>query len=236
MRPPILSVSYSASGAAAAGEAGNVVVIVDPVDMATTCEEALANGAVAVFGAAPAGKEPPVKVDPKSIGRAAGQSVGPGGRVVIFAEPRHPAPMAERAQAVAPVIAGIEETGARVEGVHSNVGFTASELCELEGRAVVVVSHAGGVCYDAATQAGAASVLTATIIRGHGRRGWESASIGVERAINEARTLETGITYVASSPNAPEDVIGAAELARLTIEKGFLDFDMNTGYQPGPGG
>lgn len=221
---PVMNVTFSASGAVEAARSGQLVVIVDAIDMSTTAEVSLAAGAKAVIGATPLGINPPVSVDPYARGIEAGKIAGPGGKIIVFSEPRGAGRAADRRAAAGPVIGGAESTGAVIEAIYSNSGFMVAEGRDLTDRVIVIVSHAGGLTYDAAITAGAVEVMTATIVRGYGRRGWEAAAVGVDRAIERATSLSTGITYVAASANAPEDVLAAFELAKMTIGRGFLDY------------
>lgn len=223
-RMPVLSVMFSASGAAEAGRSGHVVVIVDIVHMSTTAEACLSAGATAVFGASPLGVTPPVALDPISIARKA--AAAGSGEVVVFSEPRGPNDDEARRASARHVIEAVEQAGGRVVGVYPNLGIDSPEYCDLAGKTALIVSHAGGVCYDAASTAGAAHVTTATVVRGWGRKGWEAAAHGVERAIAEANSRGAGISFVAASANAPEDVLGAFELSRLAITLGFLDYKL----------
>jgi len=68
-----LDIAYNASGAVRAAKRGDVVMVVDIIDMSTTAEAALDGGAVAVWGASPDDTSAPVAVNPAQIGYRAGQ-------------------------------------------------------------------------------------------------------------------------------------------------------------------
>jgi hypothetical protein len=214
-----LEVTFDASGAAEAGRRGRVVCVVDVVDASTTAEAALANGAPAVFGAAPAGARVPVAVDPAAVARrAAEQEAGLG--VVVAAEPRVGDPSA-REQRAGPVLEALRDAGIGWDLV-PNQGAELPGLVKLDGRVVIVVSTTGGAAFDAALAAGAPGACFATTGRVEGRTGWDVAQAGAERAVALARLAGTGLTIVAASANSADDTLAAGEIARRVIELGFL--------------
>lgn len=216
-----LEVTFDASGAAEAGRRGRVVCVVDVVDSATSAEAALAHGAVAVFGAAPAGAMPPVPVEPEGPAKRAAEAAREHGTdVVVAAEPRV-GPDQERlarAQAVTDVLAA---AGVEVQVV-PNQGAELPGVVELRGRVVVVVSTTGGTAFDAALAAGAPAVCFATTARVEGRTGWQVADLGAERAAALAEEHDAGLSIVAASANSADDCLAAWEIATRLVRGGFL--------------
>ncbi|MFA5880873.1 MAG: hypothetical protein WC834_01655 [Eubacteriales bacterium] len=216
-----VSLTVNASGAVKAAEAGDVVVIVDVIDMSTGLEAALDAGASYVFGASPDHARAPVKLCPEEIGRLAGTKAKQEGTgVIIISEPRV-GTEEERRTRSAGVIRGIEQAGAKVEAVFPNVGAETPKLGDFRGRVVVAVTDAGGVAFDAAFTAGAPAVLTGTIARTMQKRGREPAMAAAHRAIEAAAAHGANITVVAASANSLEDVLGAEYIMRAIIEEGF---------------
>lgn len=221
MRPPLLDITFNASGAAAAGGAGRVVAIVDVVDSSTSAESALRSGALEVLGAAPVGAAPPVEVDPGAIGRrAAHLAARHGTDVVVVAEPRVATEEERRARCL-PILQALRTAGVGYE-LAPNQGAELGGMVKLEGRVVVVVSAAGGTAFDAGLAAGAPAACFVTSARVEGRTGWEVLEDGTRRALGLARRHDTGLSVVASSANSADDVMGAFEVARAVIAQGFL--------------
>lgn len=219
----ILQIGYNASGAAAAALRGDVVVIVDIIDMSTTAEAVLDAGAAAVYGAAPDTAKPPVRVNPEKIGYQAGlHALRELTEVVVIAEPRWGAEEERRVKAQS-VLAGIERSGAEVAHILPNIGGEISQLAEFSGRVAVIVSDTGGVAFDAAVQHGASEVLTATIARTQAKKGFAPLNDAVERAVEAARKHHCGISLIAASANSQEDILAAEALAKKVIENGFLN-------------
>ncbi|HAA90442.1 MAG: Uncharacterized protein XD63_0249 [Thermoanaerobacterales bacterium 50_218] len=211
MRP--ITVAADASGAYEAARRGDIVLIVDVVDMGTTLEAALQAGAKLVLGAAPAGLKVPVPVNPRRIGKFAAekaQEFETG--VVVIAEPRV-ARDEERQLSAAEVLCGLREEGLRISKVYPNMGAETVKLVDFRDQVVVAVSANGGTAYDAAFNAGA-DVFTATVARTYGYTGWENAEFAVERVLKLASQKRGGITVVAASSKALEDVLAAHYLAR----------------------
>jgi hypothetical protein len=209
--------TVNASGAAAAAKNGQVVVVVDIIDMSTTCEAAIDAGALAVFGAAPDNARCPVATNPEYIGFVAGaKAVAAQTDIVIIAEPRVGSDE-ERLNSASKLIKGIEKSGAKVGAVLPNIGSETAKLIDLKGRVVVAATSTGGVAYDAAVAAGAPAVLTATVARTMYKRGLAPANAGAERAIASARQLKTGITVVAASANSLEDILASEYLVKQII-------------------
>lgn len=217
---PLVTVTAEASGAAAAASMGQVVVVVDVIDMSTTLEGALDAGAVAVLGASPQGTRAPVHVDPEAVGRLAGTlAIEKGAGIVIVSEPRVGSEDG-RLEAAAPVLRGINAAGGRVVGVVPNLGKETALLIDFSGKVVVAVTSAGGTAFDAALQAGG-TVLTGTVARTLNLKGPEPARRAARRAAALARNTGRGIAVVAASANAWEDVLGAQCIARYIYEEGF---------------
>ncbi|MEG6616296.1 hypothetical protein V6C27_07640 [Peptococcaceae bacterium 1198_IL3148] len=214
---PTVMLTVNASGAAAAAKNGQVVVVVDLIDMSTTCEAALDAGALAIFGAAPDNARCPVATNPEQIGIIAGnKAVAEQTDIVVIAEPRVGSD-AERLSSVSQLIKGIEKSGSRVGAVLPNIGSETAKLTDLRGRIVVAATGTGGVAFDAAVTAGAPAVLTATVARTMQKKGVAPANAGVERAVATARQLKTGIAVVAASANSLEDILAAEYIIKQII-------------------
>jgi hypothetical protein len=217
----VLEVAFDASGAAAAGARGRVVAVIDVVDSATTAEAALAAGATDVFGAAPHGATPPVRVRPEAVAaRAAAAARRRSTDVVVVVEPRISTDE-ERRRRARPVLEALEAEGVGYEVV-PNQGAEVSTLVKLLGRVVIIVSAAGGVAFDAALNGGAAAVCFATTARVARMSGWEVARLGASRAMELASQNGGALTIVAASANSTDDCLAAFEVARAIIDQGFL--------------
>jgi len=213
--------AVNASGAVKAAEAGNVVVIVDVIDMSTTLEAALDAGASNVFGAGPDNSRAPVKLVPEKIGRQAGlTALKENTGVVLISEPRVGTDEERRSRA-GRVIKGIEETGAVIEAVYPNIGAETAKLGDFTGKVVVAVTDTGGVAFDAAYNAGSPAVITGTIARTMKKKGAEPAKAAAKRAVEAAARTGTGICVVAASANSLEDLLAAEYIMREIIAMGF---------------
>ncbi len=219
MRVPTVNLSVNASGAAAAAARGDVVVIVDVIDMSTTLEAAIDAGALAVYGAAPDGASPPVPVDPAAVGYMAGlQAVQNNTAVVLVGEPRVGTD-SERLDNMSKTVAGLKKAGARLDAVLPNIGSETPKLHDMRDKVVVATTGTGGVAFDAAVKAGAPAVLTGTVARTMLKKGPAPARAAAKRACRKARELGgTGITVVAASGNSLEDILAAEYIARIIIE------------------
>jgi len=216
---PIVKMTVNASGAAAAGAGGDVVVIVDIIDMSTTLEAALDEGALAVFGAAPDKATPPVAVNPFKIGQLAGKlAVAKGVGVVLVGEPRVGSDK-ERLAGMSKTVAGLQQAGAVVKAVLPNLGAETVKLYELRGKVLIAATGTGGVAFDAALTAGAPAVITGTVARTRHKKGHAPARAAAQRAVDKARELGTGISVVAASGNSLEDILAAEFITRLILEK-----------------
>lgn len=218
-----LQVGYNASGAVAAARKGDVVVIVDVIDMSTTAEGVLDAGALLVLGAAPDGVNPPVSVNPEQMGYLAGRTaLKYKTEVTLIAEPRWGSEE-ERIERMQLVLTGIKRSGSPIEHILPNIGGEVSKLADFRNQVVVIVSDTGGVAFDAAFTHGASEVLTATVSRTQAKKGFEPADVGIHRAIEAAQRHQVGITFVAASSNSYEDIFAAEYLAKKAIETGFLN-------------
>jgi len=218
---PVVTVTANASGAYKAAEQGDVVVIVDVIDMSTTLEALLEAGAIKAFGACPDGVKVPVPVNPKVIGLAAGElAVKKGTGVVVVAEPRS-GTYEERKRRCLTLLEGIEEAGAPIFDILPNIGAETARFIDFEDRVVVAVTDSGGAAFDVAFNAGA-DVFTATVARTLGMKGREPARVGVQRACLCAREKGKNIAVVAASSNAVEDLLAAQYIMNLIVKEGFL--------------
>lgn len=208
-----------ASGAAHAARQGLVVVIVDVIDMSTSLEAALDEGAAAVYGAASGAAHPPVPVDPGRVGRlAGGRACALGTDVVLIAEPREGGDE-QRLAATARVRAGIAAAGASTGAILPNLGAAVAGLAPLRGRVVVAATGAGGAAFDAAVTAGAPAVLTGTIARTRHKKGLQPAEAAAARALDAAGSLSAGVAVVAASGNSLEDLLAAEYIYRSLLAK-----------------
>ncbi len=203
-----MSLATGASGAYAAARAGQVVLVVDVIDMSTTLEAALQAGALLVLGASPVPCGAPVPVDPRAVGRFAGEFARERGtEVVVVGEPRV-GEAGEREARAAAVLAGIAAAGAACSGVFPNQGAEITRLVAVRGKVVVAVTSCGGAAFDAAFTQGV-PVFTGTVARTFGRTGWENAEAALDRALAAARAEGRGLCIVAASSKALEDVLAA---------------------------
>lgn len=207
-----------ASGAVEMAKAGKVVVVVDVIDFSTTAEASLEAGALAVLGASPDKARPPVFIDPFAVGVRAGKlALANETEVVLVAEPRYGSKkdcLINSGLAVE----GVKSTGALIKEVLPNVGSSIAELGNLNQKVILGVTGTGGVAYDAALNANAVAVLTATVARTLQKRGKEPAVVGVKRAMEIAKKYNTDIAFVAASGNSMEDILGAQYLTSLALE------------------
>jgi len=216
---PAVYVTADAGGAARAACRGQVVMIVDVIDMSTVCEAVLDEGALAVYGAAPDDASPPVPVDQVRVGRLAGEhacSFNAG--VILIAEPRVGSDR-ERLSAVQKVLRGVRESGANVEAVLPNLGAETVKLADFQRRVVVVATKAGGVAFDAALTGGAPAVLTGTVARTVKKSGPACALAAARRACAAARQHQKDIAIVAASANSLEDVLAAEYIFKLILKR-----------------
>ncbi|CCO08950.1 hypothetical protein [Desulforamulus hydrothermalis] len=219
----LVTLTANASGAARAAREGQVVMVVDVIDMSTTLEAALDAGALAVLGASPDGASPPVEVRPEAVGRqAAALALAAGTGVVLVTEPRVGSDQARAANA-SRLLAGVRQGGAPVTAILPNLGAETPKLGDLAGKIVVAATGTGGVAYDAAVTAGAPAVVTGTVARTLKKKGAAPALAAARRAIAAARQHNTGICVVAASANSLEDLLAAEYIMKTIIQEGFLN-------------
>jgi hypothetical protein len=215
----ILTVTTDASGAREAAQRGQLVVVVDVIDMSTTAEAAWQAGALAVYGASPDDTASPVPGDPDWMARhAAKVAKEHKSSLVVAAEPRV-GPESLQRQVASTVFSALDEEGIEPVVV-GNLGSEVSRLVDFKGKVVLIVSATGGVAFEAASLAhprGAEGVLTATIARAGKLRGSQAAQAGVQRAIGRAD--KNGIALVAASGQSLEDVLAAQYLYELLLER-----------------
>jgi len=216
----IVTLAADVSGAYKAARAGQVVLIVDVIDMGTTLEGALQSGARLVLGASPASCKAPVPVNPRAVGiYAAREAQKHKTGIVLIAEPRVGKNEERRARA-AGVLEGILEAGAEAGGIYPNLGAETVKLADFRDQIVVAVSACGGAAYDAAFNAGA-PVVTGTVARTFGHTGWENAEAAIERALRFAEQEERGLCIIASSSKSLEDVLAAQYFFQRILARGF---------------
>jgi hypothetical protein len=222
----ILSISFNASGAAQAAKSGNLVMIIDVIDMSTSAEVALEAGAIEVFGASPDGGKTPVEVNPEKIAYFAGkEALKHNTGVIIANEPRIRVKQEriDRLSGIKQAIKGIEKSGAKLIDIIPNMGREIAELIDFKDRIFLVVSSSGGVAFDVAFNYGAPGVITGTIARTNKMKSKESARLAAKRAIEKANSLRCGICLIASSSNSMEDILAAEYISKEIINYGFLD-------------
>jgi hypothetical protein len=217
------NLAFNASGAVEAGRRGDIVVVVDVIDMSTSVEAALENGAVAVYGAAPAGCKAPVNLNPDRMGYLAGKTaIKYKTQLIVVAEPRY-GDNEERKKAAETALSGVTRSGAEVAAIVPNIGAEIVKLADFSGKVALFVSDTGGVAFDAAFNSGAPAVVTATVARTSRKKGFEPSQAGLERAMELARKHNCGITVVAASANSLEDVLAGQYLIQQLIREGFLN-------------
>jgi len=207
---------------------GDVVVIVDIIDMSTSAEVAIEAGALAIFGAAPTLCKIPVNLNPDRIGYLAGKTaLKHKTQIVVVSEPRY-GDEAERKKRAEAALMGVARSGAEVATIVPNIGTELSKVVNLANKVVLLISDTGGVAFDAAYNNGAPAVLTATVTRTTQKKGTAPAYAGIERALEAARRYNCGITINAASANSFEDVLAAQYLIQLLLNTDFLNLSLPT--------
>jgi hypothetical protein len=218
------NLAFNASGAAEGARRGDVVVIVDIIDMSTSAEVAIEQGAIAIYGAAPTGsKAPVVNLNPERMGYLAGKTALKNKtQVIVVAEPRY-GTETERRKKAETALLGVTRSGAEIFMVVPNIGSELDKVVDFSGKVALFVSDTGGVAFDAAFNNGAPVVLTATVTRTTLKKGPAPGRAGIARAIEQARKHHCGVTIVAASSNSFEDLLAGQYLTQLLINEGFLN-------------
>ncbi len=211
---PKISVTADASGAVNAANNGDIVVIVDVIDMSTTLETCLEEGAAAVFGASPNKKNLPVKVYPeKIVKKAVGLALKLNTSIVIIGEPRIGEDI-KRYKNCEHIIELVKREGLKIEKIIPNLGKEVAKLISLKNKIIIAVTDSGGIAFDAAYGCGV-QVCTATIARTIKSKGIIPAKNGAIRAINLSKKYNSDISVIAASSNSIEDVLAAKYIADL---------------------
>ncbi|MDK2984680.1 MAG: hypothetical protein PWQ96_322 [Clostridia bacterium] len=213
---PEVRVAYDASGASRAAKRGDIVIIVDVIDMSTTLETCIELGALAVFGASPKGSKAPVKLDPLKIAKtAAKKALIANTPLVIVSEPRIGKDK-DRERYCSHILGILREEGCIVDSIIPNIGKEIAGLISCKNKIVIAVTDSGGTAYDAAFCEGA-KVCTATIARTSQSKGIEPAKKGTLRALRLSRKYKKNITVVAASSNSMEDILAAQYISNLLL-------------------
>ena len=222
-----INIGFNPSGAAEAARQGNVVMIVDVIDMSTTAETALEKGALKVYGGSPANNQAPVKLNPEKIGYMAGEMAQQKNtKIIIAAEPRIiEKNKNKRRKNIEPVLRGINKTKAKIDKIITNIGKETSELVDFKNKIVIIVSAAGGTAFDAAFNNGSPKVITGTVARTSQMLGNQPAEVAARRAIAEAKKYKSGISIIASSSNSYEDIAAANCICQKILDQGFLSLN-----------
>lgn len=211
-----INVLHDASGAAFAALRGDIVVIVDVINMSTTLEAAWEAGAIGVFGASPDKTLAPVFVNPCFMGYfAACFAKSNNTEIILISEPRV-GTNKEREERASWTIAGVKSAGFENITILPNIGAETVKMADFKRKVVIAVTDSGGVAYDAAFNAGGI-VTTATIARSLTKKGLEPVQSGVNRAVTLASLKNTGISIVAASSNSLEDVLAANFIKDYTL-------------------
>lgn len=215
----LIVAASDASGAVRAARQGLSVMIVDVIDMSTTLESALDDGALAVFGASPDQTRAPVQVNPFNMGETAAKTARElGTGLIVVAEPRVGTEK-ERADRCSRLLDGIAAQGMEPEAVIPNLGHETPRLLSLKNKVVVAATDTGGVAYDAAFQV-TGRVTIGTVARTFKQKGEQPARTAAERAI---RLMDGagGIAVVAASSNSLEDILAAKYIMELILRMPF---------------
>ena len=205
-----------ASGAFKAAMQGDVVVIVDVIDMSTSLEAAIEAGAFKVFGSCSDKVRPPVPVDPERIGFDAGSLAAKNRTaVIIIAEPRSGS-YKDRENTCLSLLKGLEKADMKVLDIIPNIGMETANQADFKDKVVIAVTSSGGAAFDAAYNAGA-EVFTATVARTLGKKGVETVRVGIQRVQEFALSFQKDISVVAASGNSLEDLLAAQYITNHMI-------------------
>lgn len=221
----VVNVTANVSGAVEAASQGNIVMVVDVIDMSTAAETALEAGAMRIFGASPGNISVPANVNPEKIAYFAGKTaLKYETEVVIVAEPRFSS-QAERKKNIQQVLSGVNRAGAEVTDIIPNLGAQIINLANFRDKIIILATKTGGTVFDVAYNYGAPRVITGTVAQTPEKSGVEPAKSAAKRAIQLAEKYSTGITLVAASSNSYEDILAAEKISELIIDSGFLSLD-----------
>ena len=198
---PEVRVATDASGASAAADRGDIVVIIDVIDMSTTLETCIEQGALAVFAASPKDSKAPVILNPLKIAKAAAKkALNANTSIVIVSEPRTGQDK-DREEYCSHILDILQQKRCMVDSIIPNIGKEIAQLVSCREKVVIAVTDSGGTAYDAAYCRGAV-VCTATIARTRDSKGINPARKGVSRALQLAGRYQKNITFVAASANS----------------------------------
>jgi hypothetical protein len=215
---PQVRMSADTSGAYYAGKDGDIVLIVDVIDMSTTIECAIEAGCTGFYGAAPDHVNPPVPVNPEKIGYKVGiESIQKKSPILIVSEPRWGTEK-DLQRNTKKVVMGIINAGGVIEGFVPNLGRSTVELCDFRNRLVIGVTDSGGTAFDAAFNSGGI-VLTGTVARTINKKGVLPALIAAKKAIEVAVKKKKNITVIAASANSLEDILAAQYITQKILEQ-----------------
>lgn len=220
----IVSITANTSGAIQAAKQGDLIIVVDVINMSTTAEAALEAGAIAIFGAASQKNSKILAnlTNPERVGYLAGlKALENRAEVILITEPRVGSDQ-ERKQNASLALKGLEKTGVSLSAVLPNLGAETVKFTSLKDKVALLVTDSGGAAFDAALNSGAPLVLTGTIARTLKQKGSQAAKRVARQAIEKAREMECNISVVAASSNALEDLLAAEYIAKTIIEEGFL--------------
>lgn len=216
-RPAIL-MDVNASGAARGALRGDIVMVVDVIDMSTSAEAILEQEPLALYGSALDCSRPPVAVNPFGIGLAAAKDAIAGNtEILVVAEPRMDEK--KRLANIQELLKGISQGGANVAGIYPNLGAELGRQVDAQGKVVVLASDTGGVAWNAAFVHGSPIVLTGTVARTPGKKGVKPAEVAVDRCIAAWQQKKVNISIIAASGNSQEDILGAQFIFSLLNQR-----------------
>lgn len=218
----LLKIYANASGAVKAATEGDIVVIVDVIDMSTTAESLLRQHPICILGAAPNEHRAPVDTDPVAIAKyAVIIAKKKNTDVVVISEPRFCSDD-ERKKRTSHILEVLKSEEMPFHGPYPNAGSEISNIVDTAGKVVIIVSDTGGLAFDAAFQIAGEKVMTATIARVPGLTSHEVISGCVKRISEHAKKMKCNISLVAASSNSTEDVLAVQFLFNKLVEEGFL--------------